>query len=604
MRKFIALILVIIICSLSMVSCQLSIFSLIHQLTDETPGYFTYTDFTDEEKALFETYIGETIPFMANDRYEMTSFYGDGNYDEGIRFLTYHNTKEDFALYLDRFSDYTLSYTDKDSDGDTWYHLTKGNIVVAMSYYRALNLDIIDVFIYIDDEAGEVVRGTLTNDGAGLPTGQNGVYKVDFTAAEHVKDAKGLNSYMGGCPSTGSPAVLVIPVQFIDSTAEIRGYSIDNIKKAFNGKTGSTNYYSVDEYYYLSSYGTLDLDITVLDSWFTPKHMSSYYKDKTVTMGDREVPIGDQMILNEALDYLDDKMDLSKFDSDGNGYIDAVVMINTLTVNSDSNFSWAFRYWNIYSDGDDNLYQYDGVSANDYAWMSYGFIHESADKFGRPTYNNNSVINPKTYIHEMAHILGAEDYYDTSYEDEFGPLWGKDIMDASIGDHNPFTKISLGWITSSRLVTTDSSISLTLEDFKKNGDTIILATNFDPTLGAYQEYYILMYYTKGGLNTSQKSYFAQNGLVIYHVNASLYYETRGEDTVYFLDNDNDSGGSHKNFLLELVKINVAFLEIPYFVFTEGMTLTYLSDDNGNYLPYTITVDQILSDGARITFTHN
>ena len=52
MRKFIALILVIIICSLSMVSCQLSIFSLIHQLTDETPGYFTYTDFTDEENDL------------------------------------------------------------------------------------------------------------------------------------------------------------------------------------------------------------------------------------------------------------------------------------------------------------------------------------------------------------------------------------------------------------------------------------------------------------------------------------------------------------------------------------------------------------------------
>jgi hypothetical protein len=92
--------------------------------------------------------------------------------------------------------------------------------------------------------------------------------------------------------------------------------------------------------------------------------------------------------------------------------------------------------------------------------------------------------------------------------------------------------------------------------------------------------------------------------VIYHVNASLYYEMRGEDIWYALDNDNDSGGSHKNFLLELVKINVAFLEIPYFVFTEGMTLTYLSDDNGNYLPYTITVDQILSEGARITFTHN
>ena len=100
MRKLIALILVIIICSLSLVSCQINFFSIIHQLRDETPGYFTYTDFTSQEKELFNTYIGETIPFIPNDRYYLTSFYGDGNFEEGIRFYTYYNTAEEFSAYL------------------------------------------------------------------------------------------------------------------------------------------------------------------------------------------------------------------------------------------------------------------------------------------------------------------------------------------------------------------------------------------------------------------------------------------------------------------------------------------------------------------------
>ena len=601
MRKLIALILVIIICSLSLVSCQINFFSIIHQLRDETPGYFTYTDFTSQEKELFNTYIGEIIPFIPNDKYFVTSFYGDGNFEEGIRFYTYYNTAEEFSAYLGRFTDYTLERETTDEYGITWRHFVKGNIVVAAAYYQSLGIDLVDIYVFLDEEAGEVVRDSITNDGAGLPDGKNGVFGVDFTSAEHVKNVRDMALYENGCPTTGSPAMLVIPVQFSDSSALAKGYTIEAIKKAFNGKTGSTDYYSIDEYYKLSSYGALDLDITVLDSWFTPKHRISYYKSQTMEYNGTEQPIGDQMILNEALDYLEEKMDLSKFDTDGNGYIDSVVMINTLSVDNSSTFSWAFRFWNIYSDEEGSLYSYDGVTANDYAWMSYSFMHESKDRWGMTNYNNKNGINTKTYIHEIAHILGAEDYYDTSYEDPEGPLHGNDIMDSSLGDHNPYTKISLGWITSSRLVTTDSTVTLTLEDFSKNGDTIIIGNNFDPTLGAFQEYFILTYYKGTGLNNSTSKCFDRDGVVIYHVNASLYYEMRGEDIWYALDNDNDSGGSHKNFLLELVGINLGIVEINRFVFTEGSVLATITDDSGSLLPYIITIDSISEEKATITF---
>ena len=604
MKKLIALILVIIISALSMVSCQATIVALLHKLTDETPGYYTYTEFTDNEKALFETYFGYTPPFIPSDEYDIVAMNGDGDYSNGIRYYSLLNTREEFEAYRAMITDLTFYRTDTDSDGDKWYYYRKDNLVLATAYYTTTHLRVIDVFLYFDEtgeEGGIKSTGYLKNNGMGLPYSESGVYEVDFTKSEHVQNLTDLYEYKDSCPPTGSPAVLVIPVQFSDVTAASKGYSIDTIKKAFTGGSGSTSYYSVDEYYYLSSYGALDLDVTVVGQWFTPEHPSSYYMDKTIEEGGKEQTIGDQMIMDEALAYLDGIMDLSKFDSDGNGYIDAVVMINTLAVSGDSYFTWGYRYWNIYKNEADYLNKYDYVSAGDYAWMSYGFMHEDTDRFGRPYYTNNKVINTKTYIHEIGHILGAEDYYDTSYEDPSGPLYGKDIMDSYVGDHNPYTKFSYGWIETSRLVTTSGSITLTLEDFSKNGDTIIVANNFDPALGVYQEYYVIMYYKPTGLNNSYKQYFDKDGIVIYHVNASLYYEEHENETLYQLNHDNDSGEYGKNYLVELVGINIGILKVPYFIFTEGMVIGGMIDDSGEILDYIITVDSLGSEEATLTF---
>ena len=604
MKKSIALMLLIIICSLSMVSCQSIVVSLLQKIVDETPGYYTYTEFTDEEKEIFEGNLGYIPPFIPSDEYFVTSYYDDGDYSKGIRYYSLFNTEEEFEAYRALLTDLTFDRVDIDDDGDRWYYYRKDSVILSMSYYRTTSFRVIDVYLYLD-EANEADRvkatGYLKNNGKGLPYSESGVYQVDFTKSEYVKNLSDLYAYKDSCPTEGSPAMLVIPVQFTDVTAQSKGYTVDTIKKAFTGKSGSTSYYSVDEYYYLSSYGQLDLDITVLDQWFTPKHPSSYYMNQSIEYDGRDQAIGDQMIMDEALDYLDDLMDLSKFDSDGNGYIDSVIMINTLSVNGGNHFTWAYRYFNIYENEASYLNKYDYVSAGDYAWMSYGFIHEGTDRFGGTIYTDKRVINTRTYIHEIGHILGAEDYYDTSYEDPAGPLYGKDMMDSSVGDHNPYTKFSYGWIETSRLVTASESITLTIEDFSKNGDTIIVANNFDPTLGAYQEYYVIMYYRNRGLNNSSYKYFNKDGIVIYHVNASLYYEEYESETLYQLNNDNNSGSSGKNYLIELVGINIGIFEVPYFIFTEGMTVGGMIDDSGEILDYIITVDSLGSEKATLTF---
>jgi hypothetical protein len=210
-----------------------------------------------------------------------------------------------------------------------------------------------------------------------------------------------------------------------------------------------------------------------------------------------------------------------------------------------------------------------------------------------------SAFTTYTYIHEFGHVLGADDYYDTSNAGNH-PMDGCDVMDAMLGDHNAYTKFNLGWLTTSRLVVTDSSVTLTLEDFSENGDTIILANNFSDDLGAYQEYYVVVYYTNNGLNSGDYGLFDEEGIVVYHINAELYTEVYEGETYIDIKNNNthssDQYGSEDN-LVEFVKNSSGD-----YVYGENDKLPNVTDDNGNSLGYTFTVVSIGENEATITFT--
>jgi M6 family metalloprotease-like protein len=581
--------------------------------TPTTPdGEYLYTDFTAEEKEILNTYLGSLIPFIPNNEYGVEGYYDVDDYENGINFYTVGSTAADFdayrALYLS--AGYELYETYEDDYGDTWYCYVKDDLVVDLSYYLYENEWWIDVYAYSeiyssdDPDAGDgatVPENLITNEGAGLPDGTDGVYDVDFTLGEYVTDVTDHGNFIDGCPTVGSPAVLVVPVEFSDFTAASRGFSIDKIKAAFT-KDGVTDYYSVYDYYYISSYGKLTIDVTVFDEWFRPEHDSEYYLNATDNYFGFEVEIGDQLILDEVLAYLDPMMDLSDFDSDGNGVIDAVVMINTLDIDPDTDLNWAFRYWNFYTDENDEYYEYDGVSANDYLWASYYFMQESYDEEGNISYDSTDILNTYTYIHEFGHVIGARDYYDTSYTMEEGPMSGCDIMDYMLGDHNPFTKFNYGWLTESRLVTTEDSVTLTLSSFTDTGDTIILANNWDETLGAYQEYFIVAYYKGTGLNDESVGggYFARDGVVVYHVNASLVDWDNNGETYYDIYANNtpptDDSGTVYN-LIEYVKSAA-----DTFTYIEGDTTPVITLDSGEELAFTFVVDSLTDDTATLTFT--
>ena len=560
------------------------------------------------------TYAYNACASLENGEFSAEAFYIEGLVTEIGQMGSYYRD----VYFTDGTTEmliYTIDipyYTDFFDVGDTIVvcgYIKNYNGIIEMATYNG------SVYVYVvsvefgddlggdddwgdddwgDDDWGDTEVDLITNDGKGLPEDDDGVYDVDFTKGEYVQNVTDQTYYLDGCPTTGTPAVLVIPIEFKDITAQSKGYSIENIKKIFNGT--DLPYYSVYDYFLTSSYNQLSLDITVVDTWFRPKNSSSYYENATQTYYGEEEAIGDQLILDEALAYLATIMDLSEFDSDNNGIIDAVVMVNTLEIANDD-FHWAYRYWNMYTDDEDYYYEYDGVSANDYVWIAYQFMFESTDQYGETNYNTSNPLNPYTFIHEFSHILGSDDYYDTEYKDH--PLAGIDMMDSMMGDHNPYTKFNFGWITSSKLIVTNGTVTVNLDAFAKNGDTIILANNWDEALGAYQEYYVIMYYTMTGLNADEAGYFARDGIVVYHVNSSLYAEQYGNETYYMVYNTNTSSGDYgtKDNLIEFVKSGN-----DTYTYTVGDTLPSTTDDFGNELGYTFVIDSLDAESATITFT--
>ncbi len=576
-------------------------------------GTYTNTDFTEDEKKLFNDHFGEVIPFAPNNEYYVDEYTYDN--ETGLNFYTVGNTQAEYEAYLSVLESIYISLDSYIDDyGDTWYAYGNDIYYIDICYYfyeENFNDYLIDVYVYTTTGTGtggsgnEETADIITNSGAGLPAGTNGIYDVDFKNATNVKDVTDQGYYLDGCPTVGSPAVLVIPIEFSDVTAASKGYSIDKIKQAFM-ENGTTDYYSVYDYYYTSSYNQLMLDITVLDSWFMPSQTSDYYAQATMDYYGNQVEVGDQMIMDEALKYLDGLgYDLSEYDSDNNGIVDAVVLINTLDIDSNYNFNWAYRYWNIYTDADGYYYEYDGVSANDYMWASYQFLHETFDSEGNIIYNDTNAVNTYTYIHEFGHVLGADDYYDTSGIGS--PMGGYDVMDGMPGDHNAFTKFNLGWITTSKLITTDSSVTLTLNDFTSTGETVIIANNWDATLGAYQEYYIVVYYRSIGLNSIDKNagYFSRDGIVVYHVNASLYTQEEDGEIYYDIYYNNTDGsdqyGTSEN-LIEYVMHTDTETGDEIYTYVAGDSLPSVTDDQGNSLGYTFTVDSLTDSNATITFT--
>ncbi|MCQ2773079.1 MAG: hypothetical protein MJ238_07420, partial [Bacilli bacterium] len=407
-----------------------------------------------------------------------------------------------------------------------------------------------------------------------------------------------------GMPTKGKRKVLVIPVEFNDCTASSKGYNISNLEKLFNGKGASSSFTSVKDYFYKSSYGQLELEFDIMPNWFKPSNNWSYYRTKVPTdiygySGSDSQATGEQLILNEALKSYDSTLNYKDYDSDNNGTIDSVIMIYTkdYDANEDGDsLAWAWRFWNLLGDtsntypgGGYEYYYYDECNANDYLWASYKFMFDGGTK--------GQDLDIYTYCHEFSHVLGLDDYYDTEYIKH--PMDGYDMMDAKMGDHCMYSKMALGWLDNVRLITTNSSVTIELKDMEKEGDAILIANNFNDTLGAFQEYWLIQYYTNNGLNAIG-NIFPSNGILVYHIDSSVTYESKYEG--YVINNNNTTytnktGYGTRNNLIEFVPYSSSS---NIYKANADLNKT-LKDNKGNAIPHTFHIDNISGDTATLTF---
>lgn len=363
--------------------------------------------------------------------------------------------------------------------------------------------------------------------------------KPDPDSIKRLVDVAHENGVTRGMPSIGDAKALIIPVCFTDYPAPTSMKS--DLEKVFFGTSTDTGWESLQSYYAKASYGKLNITGTVLEPYNTGKK-STYYSNlyKQNEKNNVELNNPEYEIIKSALEYYDSTINYSDYDSDGDGYIDALYIIYSAPVDYDNGeFWWAYTY-EYYTDSEE---YYDGVEADFYFFAGMEFTQET------PANGKKLKYNAETFIHETGHILGLDDYYD--YDESTGPsggIGGGDMMDWNVGDHNAFSKMLLGWVTP--IVVDDADLTTNLRSFGSSGDCVIICKNWTGSI--FSEYYIIDFYTPDGLNAFEagsSGLFSKQGVRIYHVDATL--ATKDIDGIWYLTKYDNSYTAHR--LISLVQ---------------------------------------------------
>ena len=469
------------------------------------------------------------------------------------------------------------------------------------------------------------------------------------------KQLRQSNGYKSATPTIGDVPMLVIPVSFSDYPCEdlLGGCSgiKDDIETAFFASEDDILWHSVTSFYETSSYGKLRFYGEV-SPWYVP----TVTAEQLLSGGSFDVT---RDVMRPAITWYRETYhdDLKRFDSDDDGFIDAVYFVYSVPANAkeeifvdENRVFWAYTK---YDNG--GIASTDRPSVFHYGWSSYDFMYKDGyyerDEQGRLLRDDNDepVFHPwtndqgalhvdaHTFIHEIGHFLGLPDYYsyDASLGD-WGSAGGIDMMDYNIGDHNGFSKAIYGWVTPKVI---NDTTTLTLRPLVNHPDVAIVPIKYEGTL--LDEYLLIEYYRNDGLNykDSQQPFagyyprtFSIPGVKIYHVDAragrfirtssgfvfSSYVKEIGVRTAsvyYGLANSNSASRSAiaQNKLITLLqpdgswRLRHGYVATNQSLFVEGMSFSEHNFPNftfnsGTEFPYTITISQLSEQSVNIAVT--
>lgn len=197
----------------------------------------------------------------------------------------------------------------------------------------------------------------------------------------------------------GNYRQLVILVNYSDVSMQHTNAEFNN---QFNQQGYSENKHigSVRDYFLDQSYGQLDLNIDVVGPYTVSKNLAYYGQD----VNDEDLHAG--TLVAEACKLAhNDGVDFSKYDWDGDGEVEQVIVIYpgySQSSGADDNTIWPHQYYLSSSDYGKSL-TYNSKKIDAYAVFAelYGTSGDMMDGIG-------------TFCHEYSHCLGLPDFYDTS----------------------------------------------------------------------------------------------------------------------------------------------------------------------------------------------
>ena len=416
-------------------------------------------------------------------------------------------------------------------------------------------------------------------------------------------------TYKPGLPSTGDVNILVIPIKFNNSP----DYDLSIIETGFNSTNGETGWYSLKEFYQVSSYGNLNFTAHITEPYETNEN----YSFKTHKTG-----VDDYRYFLNAITYFDNDIDYTMYDQNSDGYIDCVYLIYLAPIDysgqSPYDMYWAYCYEYFEEENEAGEYaEFDGLGLDYYLWASIEFFNEpfcaSYDNIGNVSEEDSIYvnINCETIIHETGHALGLDDYYD--YDTSKGTTGGVGaafMMDANQGDHDPFSKAILGWTNPTVLFQAEGTFNLA--SFASTGDTLIIKKTNSKSY--FDEYYVVAFYTPTLINEAkhdlEAGVFGVDGILILHIDATLNSELPSDEyspiDIYQFNNANTS---HK--LIKIVEadgnndIDKSYYAIAedsdLFQVNDTLTLTWYDGTTSNIK---ISVDAITEEYATVSVSLN
>lgn len=368
-------------------------------------------------------------------------------------------------------------------------------------------------------------------DPLGLNDSSKGYYSPDQIETAYTAYDLGERGYLDWkyAPSSSDDGVcetplLVIPVVVPGYESKADKETMDMIQTAFFGSSEDLHFESLRSYYYKSSRGQLDITGTVTDYYFAGDQSQYFYDYNSLTSS--TVPY----LAIEAAEWVKETYgtDLTEYDSDGDGLVDAVwlVWVGFGYDNSGMTVYWPFSSTTgAVSDPD----YYDKPVVNNFGWAGADFIRQySTENYG---------CDAHVLIHETGHMLGLTDYYSYGNgltEERYGPLGGVDMMDNNVGDHNPYSKMLLGW--TSPYIVYGNDVTITIPASVKEdavillpyeGKTYTVGEDGKVAFNPYDEYLILDFYSSEG-KLNGEDYDAYDiesvkgkGGRLYHVDARL-----------------------------------------------------------------------------------